>query len=83
MPTKLLAKLQELFITDKFEKSFGETTVTLYGEGYGATIQKGGGNYISDGVNFALFDVLIDNWWLKDPDVYGIAAALEIQTVPI
>jgi len=83
VPTYLLAKLQELFTLEKFEKSFASTGLTLYGEGYGAKIQKGGGNYIPDSVNFALFDVLIDGWWLKREDVQGIAEALEIQTVPM
>ena len=54
----------------------------LYGEGYGAKIQKGGCNYKSDGVSFVLFDVKVDGWWLKREDVEGIAAKLGIATVP-
>lgn len=34
--------------------------VTVFGEGYGVKIQKGG-NYISDDVNFILFDVRFGN----------------------
>lgn len=34
--------------------------VTIFGEGYGVKIQKGG-NYIPDDVNFILFDVRFGN----------------------
>jgi hypothetical protein len=57
--------------------------ITLYGEGYGARIQKGGGNYIPDGVNFTLFDVRIGDKWLARSDVYEVAAKLGISHVPI
>jgi len=85
MPTFLLAKLQDLFPNEKFVKCFGdgEMPICLYGEGYGAKIQKGGGNYIPDGVSFILFDVLIGNWWLKRPDVEGVAATFGINVVPV
>ncbi len=54
----------------------------LYGEGFGAKIQKGG-KYISDSVSFILFDVQIGGWWLKRCDVEDIANKLHIETVPI
>ncbi len=54
----------------------------LYGEGYGAKIQKGGGNYIPDGCDFTLFDVKIGEVWLKREDVTDIACKLEILIVP-
>jgi len=94
MPVPLLNKLQELFggkellfkeIFDRPVES-GDVVnpqVCLYGEGYGAKIQKGGGNYIKDGVDFVLFDVKIGNWWLKRKDVEDIADKLEIAVVPI
>jgi len=53
----------------------------LYGEGYGAGIQKGG-KYRKD-PSFRLFDVRIGEWWLNWPDVIEIAQALDICTVPI
>lgn len=40
----------------------GSANVCLYGEGYGARIQKGGGNYNKDGVDFTLFDVRVSEW---------------------
>ena len=56
--------------------------LTLYGEGYGAGIQKGGGDYRPD-KGFILFDVLAveSNMWLKREDVVDIASSLEIPVV--
>lgn len=55
--------------------------LVLYGEGYGAGIQKGGGLYRLD-QGFVLFDVLIDRWqeW---PNVQSIARTLNTNVVPI
>ena len=39
----------------------------------GMKIQKGGGRYIKDEVSFILFDVKIDKWWLRRPDIEEIA----------
>jgi len=54
----------------------------LYGEGYGAKIQKGGGNYRVD-QDFVLFDVKVGDWWLQRDAVEDIAAKLELGVVPI
>jgi len=83
IPTHLLNKLQELFPEKKFTELYSEVSMTLYGEGYGAKVQKGGGNYISDGVDFALFDVLIDGWWLYRHNIEDIASKLNIKCVPL
>lgn len=83
IPVFLYDKLNELFPARLFRDYFPENTLTLYGEGYGAKIQKGGGNYISSGVDFILFDVLIGSWWLKREDVEDIANKLAIKTVPV
>jgi hypothetical protein len=83
VPTFLLSKLQELFPVDKFCEVFDEPElVTLYGEGYGAKIQKGGGNYISNGCSFILFDVNIRGIWLERSNVEDIASKLGINVVP-
>jgi hypothetical protein len=94
MPTFLLSKLQELFPLDKMVTAFPDddvVRVTLYGEGYGAKIQKSGGNYRTE-ANFRLFDVLIETqptgrsvttWWMNWDNVQGIATKLGIQTVPV
>jgi predicted DCC family thiol-disulfide oxidoreductase YuxK len=58
-------------------------SITLYGEGYGAGIQKGGGEYRAD-KGFVLFDVLIDGrWWLASSGVTEIAERLCIPRVPV
>lgn len=58
-----------------------EFDVTLFGEGYGAKIQKGGGRYRDD-PSIALFDVKIGQWWLEREDVEDIANKLKIDVVP-
>lgn len=85
MPTFLLKKLQDMFVSEAFVEQFGDAadTTVLYGEGYGAKIQKGGGNYIRDGVGFVLFDVQVGEWWLKREDVEDVAAHLGLDVVPI
>lgn len=81
MPTRLLKVLQETFTEELLEQVFGPTPAILYGEGYGAGIQKGG-NYRPD-VAFILFDVLIDDLWLGFENVEEIASSLGIASVPI
>jgi len=83
LPTFLYKKLQDLFVVEKFESEFPEISICLYGEGYGAKIQKGGDNYISDGVDFILFDVMIDGWWLLRENIEDIANNLKVNVVPI
>lgn len=65
-----------------FEQKFGETEVTLYGEGYGPKIQAVGAKYRAD-VSFILFDVLINDMWLTRDSVVDIAKAFGIDVVPI
>ena len=86
MPLNLIEKLQELFGGEANEQLFEQTFsdeggVCLYGEGFGAQIQKGGGNY--GDVNFVLFDIKIGNFWLQREDVEDIAKKLGIDIVPI
>ena len=83
IPVPLQKKLAETFQKEKFLAAFPEAPqVTLYGEGFGAKIQKGGGNYIRDGVDFVLFDVKVGDWWLVRDDVRDVARKLGITTVP-
>lgn len=57
-------------------------SAVLYGEGYGAGIQKGGGLYRSDKA-FILFDVLIaGRWWLDRENIEDVVRKLGIETVP-
>lgn len=88
IPEHLLTKLNWLFdrehlmevlnITDETQNC----NITLYGEGYGAKIQKGG-NYISNDVNFILFDVKVGKWWLDREAIKDIANRLGINAVPL
>lgn len=88
IPTILIKRLQDIFFpqTDKLHEMFPQGAV-LYGEGHGAGIQKGGGNYRPD-QNFVLFDVNVTDaegkgWWLKRPDVLDVADKLDLTAVPV
>lgn len=83
IPAFLVTRLNERFLTqeEKFKELFVDG-VCLYGEGYGANIQKGGGNYRQD-QDFVLFDVKIGDWWLQRSDVEDIAKKLHVGIVPI
>lgn len=86
IPKFLRKKLEELFLEESelFEEVFGdEGGVCMYGEGYGARIQGGGGNYNPKGQNFVLFDVRIGKWWLTREAIEKIAGQFEIGVVPI
>ena len=82
IPSPLVAKLNARFLPrrDLFVSIFPEG-VCLYGEGYGAKIQKGGGNYRPD-QDFVLFDVKVGQWWLNRGDVAEIALKLGLDIVP-
>lgn len=55
---------------------------TIYGEGYGRGIQKGGGNYIKDGVGFIVFDVKVNDLYLLTDSRDMIAEKLGAPVVP-
>ena len=79
---KLFWKLQETFTNKKFCGLYPDTPMCLYGESYGASINSGG-NYIRGGVDFVLFDVLIDGWWLRREGIEDVANKLDIDFVPL
>ncbi len=85
IPNPLLKRLEELFGGSDnetiFEQKFGDTPVTLYGEGYGAKIQSGG-NYRQD-VDFILFDVMIDGKFLSRAKLLDVSIYFNIDVVPI
>ncbi len=88
MPHILHEKLEVIFSTGKINELTDKNgefidEVILYGEGYGARIQKGGGNYIKDGVSFVLFDIKIGNWWMRREAIEEMAKILGIDVVPI
>ena len=77
----LITTFDSMEAEEMFEQKFGDSDVILFGEGYGAKIQNGGA-YRSD-VSFILFDVQIDDTWLKRDSVEDIASAFGIDIVPI
>lgn len=82
MPVVLLERLRGLFPPEAFGRE-KMPPMTLYGEGFGARIQKGGGLYLPNGVEFILFDVKVDSWWLRRPDVEDVGARLGVPCVPV
>ena len=82
IPTFLFLYLQKTFSSSLLSTIFCDTQkVILFGEGYGAKIQKGGGLYRVDSA-FILFDVWADGWWLKRDAIENIACELSIESVP-
>jgi len=75
IPGKLRDVLDATFTTEKMATQFGSSIITMYGEGCGPKIQKGGGLYF-DSPQFILFDVRVGEWWLKREDIRGIAKSL-------
>lgn len=81
IPGDLLAYLKKTFTPELFASKF-QGPVVLYGEGYGAGIQKVGGLYRPD-KSFILFDVLVDGaWWMNTQQVRDVAESLGIDVVP-
>ena len=79
--TQLLAWLQDNISAEKLRAVFPTTTAIIYGEGYGAGIQKGG--MYSATKSFIVFDVLVDGkWWLSWDNTCDVASKLGLKTVP-
>lgn len=85
MPPHLLNRLIEVMRSAPFEDVFGTdpVDVTLYGEGYGAKIQKGGGKYLPNACDFVLFDVKVGDWWLLREAAEDVALRLGVEIVPV
>ena len=82
IPAFLANRLADMYFAASLSVIFPDTSACLYGEGYGAKIQKGGGNYRQD-QSFVLFDVKIGDLWLQREDVEDIAQKLGIEIVPV
>ena len=84
LPVGLINTLQTTVMPDKLRECFidpdgGEAI--LYGEGYGAGIQKGSG--YSPTKKFILFDVLVGGkWWLSWENTCDVAQKLGLDVVP-
>lgn len=85
----LVAWLYANIRIETFRAVFPDSSVVLYGEGYGAGIQKGGG-LLSPTKKFILFDVFVvdpvnsklGGWWLSDANVRDVARKLGLEAVP-
>ena len=87
IPADLIKWLYENISPEKLVAVFPDSPdVVLYGEGYGAGIQKGGGDY-SAVKKFIVFDVLVyggsgHGWWLSRESVNDVSAKLGLDVVP-
>lgn len=86
IPTHLLSKLRDIFLTNEveelFEQKFGEHEVILFGEGYGAKIQKVGSLYRPD-VGFILFDVMINGNYQPRSSVEDVSECFGLELAPV
>jgi ATP-dependent RNA circularization protein (DNA/RNA ligase family) len=80
----LVKWLYEHITPDALKAAFPEdvTDAVVYGEGYGAGIQKGGGLY-SATKQFIVFDVKVGDWWLSDENMRDVASKLGLEAVPL
>lgn len=81
MSTMVTKEMMEKVFPLKYDESGNEIPmlIIIYGEGYGAKIQKCGGRYMSKDVNFRVFDINIDDWWLELDDVKDICNKLNLE----
>ena len=81
VPARLLAALGPHLEPDAWRAAFRDADdVTVYGEGYGAGIQKGA-VYRPD-QTVIVFDVNIAGWWLARDNVADVAGKLGLDVVP-
>ena len=81
----LIKWLYENVKADLLLASFPDVDAVIYGEGYGAGIQKGGG--YSSTKQLVVFDVLVttkeNKWWLSWENVCNVTQKLGLRTVPV
>ncbi len=82
IPAPLGNWLKDKFTPELLDGVF-DCDACLYGEGYGAGIQKGG-NYSKD-QKFVLFDVKVGEWWLQRKDLVDVSRGnkLDLLTAPV
>jgi hypothetical protein len=81
----LIKTLYEIFSASLIAEVFPDVDAVIYGEGYGAGIQKGGG--YSPSKKFIVFDVVILDpngkvWWMNWENTCDIAKKLGLDVVP-
>jgi hypothetical protein len=85
IPNGVINRLNDLFYSTPARMRLKEVFpdgATLYGEGYGAGIQKAGASYRPK-QDFVLFDVKVGEWWLERINVEDVAKRLELEIVPV
>lgn len=89
LPGRLRVHLEENYGTPEFEQvieqKFGDTPITIYGEGYGHKIQTGAGYFPDepDGRNdFIGFDVRLDGGYVSAQATEDILGELGIPVIP-
>jgi hypothetical protein len=81
LPADLVKYLYDTINPEAMRETFPGVNVVIYGEGYGAGIQKGGS--YSKTKQLIIFDVLIDSkWWLSWENTCDVANKLGLKTVP-
>jgi len=83
---ELVKFLYEALPTEKVQRVFPEGDAILYGEGYGAGIQKGGGDY-SPTKKVIFYDVMVPDasghqWWLSWENTCDVASKLGLEVDP-
>lgn len=77
----LLQWLADNVSVDRLCEIFPDSAAVIYGEGYGAGIQKGG--VYSPTKKLIVFDVLVDGkWWLSWENTCDVAQKLSLDVVP-
>ena len=86
LPPHLLNMLREKYTYEKVAAAFEPgVTAIIFGEGYGAKIQKGGGDY-NPNPAFRIFDVAVlagKVWWLEWDAIKSVACKIDTETVPL
>ena len=81
MDAQLLQTLMSQFPASAMETVFPDAPAIIYGEGYGAGIQKGGG--YSETKKFIAYDVLVGcTWWLNWANTCDVCKRLGCDVVP-
>jgi len=80
MPGPLDRALHSMFDDNQPLRDLGDD-VLIYGEGFGAGIQRGG-CYRPD-PSFIVFDAVIGGYWLRRADVYDVARQLGVASVAV
>lgn len=88
IPTKLMNNLTNICGTRDFKEAFTvngippQEKIEIFGEGYGAGIQKGG-RYCKDDQKFIVFDIKIGDYYVRREIVEDVCKKLNLDIVPL